>query len=155
MEMYAPEQAAIFGHELLLAQIYQESRFNPNAVSPVGAKGLCQVMPRTLKDWERVKGHKINPFHPNACLEFAAYYMARLYKLWWSGRPMTDRYMLALASYNAGAGNIIKAQKRCNGANRYRDIIRCLPDVTGKHSTETITYVKRILKWYVLLLLES
>lgn len=70
---------------------------------------------------------------------------------WSSPRPNIDRLELAQASYNAGAGNIIKAQKECGGKVLYEDIIECLPQVTGHHSKETITYIKMIRKWRMLL----
>lgn len=60
-----------------------------------------------------------------------------------------DRYMLAAASYNAGAGNLIRSQKSCGGPNRYREIVACLPRITGHHSKETKGYVRNIItKWY-------
>ena len=55
----APENAQIIGllraaeskygipPGLLVRQAWQESRFNPNAISPAGAKGLMQFMPAT------------------------------------------------------------------------------------------------------------
>ena len=57
--------------------------------------------------------------------------------------------MLAAASYNAGAGHLIKAQRLCDGRNLYREIIPCLPQVTGRHSAETIDYVQKIIgRWW-------
>jgi len=52
------------------------------------------------------------------------------------------------ASYNAGAGNIIRAQSLCGGALDWTGIAPCLPQVTGHHAHETITYVERIDRWY-------
>mgnify|MGYP001156621458 CR=1 FL=1 len=48
---------------LLLAQMEQESGFNPNAVSHRGAMGLAQVMPSTLRSLEKRFGRKLDPFN--------------------------------------------------------------------------------------------
>ena len=73
--------------------------------------------------------------------------MARLQKGWSSPRPQLERHRLAQSSYNAGAGNIIKAQSLCGGARDWADIAPCLPRVTGRHAAETIGYVDAIAKW--------
>jgi len=54
-----------------------------------------------------------------------------------------------LASYNAGMGNLLKAQKKVGGKLLYKEIIQGLPEVTGKHSKETIDYVQKILSYYL------
>lgn len=133
---------------LLKAQCYQESLLNPHAVSHVGAKGLCQFMPGTWRDVQRALKLRASVFNPHVNIRFAAYYMRRMKAFWKAERPdEPDRNNLALASYNAGAGHLAKAQKLCGGERGYRDIIRCLPMVTGRHSEETITYVERIRRW--------
>jgi len=140
---------------LLKAQCYQESRLNPLAVSPVGAMGLCQFMPNTAREMQE-RHHELTDFWlPEVSIRAAGLYMARMNKFWSSPREPMDRYMLALASYNAGAGNIHKAQKKCDTPIPYAPIIACLPQVTGHHSKETIDYVQKIVgKWYVLILFE-
>ena len=129
------------------AQLYQESRLDPSAVSPVGARGLAQFMPAT---WNQVRRElrlgDLSPHHALA-IDAGAYYMARLRAEWSAPRPQDDRQRLAQASYNAGIGNMLAAQRRCGGRNAYRAIIACLPDVTGAHSRETIAYVDRIARW--------
>ena len=56
-----------------------------------------------------------------------------------------DRHSLALASYNAGLGNVLKAQKAGGGSLYYTPMIKALPSVTGKkNSKETTDYVNRI-----------
>jgi len=138
------------GHQYkwLKAQCWQESRFKPEAVSPAGAKGLCQFMPNTAKEVSKALNTRMNVYSPKWSIEAAAYYDHKLYHFWYSERPTKDRLFLMLASYNAGAGNILKAQKRCGDAVLYQQIIACLPDITGHHSAETIGYVDAIFNFY-------
>lgn len=92
---------------------------------------------------------------PDVSIRAAGYYMGRLHRTWSAPRPALDRYMIAAASYNAGAGHLIKAQGLCGGLNLYRQIIPCLPQVTGRHSAETIDYVERIIgQWWPRMLLQ-
>jgi len=133
------------------AQLYQESRLKANATSPVGAMGLAQFMPYTWADMSKRLGFKASAYDPKFAIEAGAYYMLTLRRSWKSKRPQIERQKLAQASYNAGLGNIIKAQKKCCMARMYEPIIKCLPEVTGHHSKETITYVKRIEKWDLLM----
>lgn len=129
------------------AQVFQESSFNPRAVSPAGARGLAQIMPGTW-DQYKLKGYD-DPFDPVQSLMVGARYMGYLYGQWSSPRPDIDRICLALASFNAGLGHILSAQNKAHGALMYGQIISKLPDVTGEHSEETISYVKKILGYWV------
>lgn len=131
------------------AQLYQESLLDPDAVSPVGATGLAQFMSGTWGDVSRQMGlpRGISPRDAKYAIDAGAFYMARLQRTWSAPRPFMDRHKLAQASYNAGAGHLIKAQRLCGGPALYADIIKCLPQVTGHHSRETITYVERIERW--------
>lgn len=130
------------------AQLYQESLLDPEAVSPAGAQGLAQFMPGTWAEVTRQLGlHGVPPSHARHAIDAGAYYMAKLQRTWKAPRPHMDRHRLAQASYNAGAGHIIKAQAVCGGPALYAEIIECLPLVTGRHSWETITYVDKIERW--------
>ena len=82
---------------LLEALVWQESRWRTNAVSPVGARGLAQLMPGTA----RYLG--VDPDDPRQNLEGGARYL----------REQLDRFggdlEKALAAYNAGPGRVQKA----------------------------------------------
>lgn len=130
------------------AQLYQESRLDPAAVSPAGAAGLAQIMPATWADLTReLRLGSVSPHHAIA-IDAGAYYMAKLRRAWRSDRPADDRQRLAQASYNAGLGSIIAAQRACDGARLWAGIAPCLPQITGTpHAGETTTYVTRIAHW--------
>lgn len=85
---------------MLHAVITQESRYRPSAVSPVGARGLMQVMPGT----GAMLGVR-NPAHlmdPATNIDAGA----RLLKRLW--RRFAGRFDLVLAAYNAGEGAVTK-----------------------------------------------
>ncbi|MEA2439551.1 MAG: hypothetical protein QOH76_975 [Thermoleophilaceae bacterium] len=80
--------------QLLAAQIYAESNFNPFAVSPAGAQGIAQFMPGTAAGL----GLR-NPFDPAASIDAQAHLMHDLLARFAS-------VPLALAAYNAGPGAV-------------------------------------------------
>lgn len=134
--------------KLWKAQLYQESRLDPGAVSPVGARGLAQFMPATWDDVTREMGRVGGP-QDDLAVEAGAYYMAKLRRTWKADRTALQRQELAQASYNAGTGSILKAQTRCGGAPMWPQIAPCLEQVTGpEFSRETRTYVDRIGVWW-------
>lgn len=63
-EMFKTDQELNLVPGSTMSQIYVESGFNPRAVSKVGAKGLAQVMPKTLSVIQERVGRRLNPFNP-------------------------------------------------------------------------------------------
>lgn len=130
------------------AQLYQESLFDPNARSSVGAEGVAQFMPATwLQVTKQLQWSGASARDAKLAIEAGAFYMARMRATWRAPRPALDRHKLAEASYNAGAGNLIRAQTLCGGRALYAEISPCLPQVTGRFAQETLTYVIRIDRW--------
>ncbi len=139
MKRYLPLPYEIWGADLLKAQAWQESRFDPQAQSPVGAKGVMQFMPGTWREVsQKMQWQGVSASSASHSIYAGAWYMARMRRIWKARRSERDRYDLALSSYNAGAGNLIKAQQLCAGVPDYAGIVRCLPEVTGEHSKETL-----------------
>ena len=104
--------------KLVVAVIKVESNFNPNAVSPKGAKGLMQLMPSVQKD-EGVR--KI--FDPGENIAAGVRYLKRLLD------ACEGDLGLALAAYNAGLKRVQDAEG--------------LPNIS-----ETKNYVAKILAIY-------
>lgn len=134
---------------LYKAQLCAESRLQPDAESSVGAKGVAQFMPATWRRISRAIGAPgASPHQVGPAIRAGALYMARLREKWSAPRPDADRHSLAMASYNAGFGNLLKAQRLAGGARLYAPIIDALPQVTGHHARETKGYVERIWRFY-------
>jgi len=119
--------------------IRQESRFAPEAKSPVGATGLMQLMPATAR-WV-AKQIPVSPYRPQMLVQpevnihMGSYYLRRV--LTALGHPM-----LAAAAYNAGPGR----------ARRWRDE-RALEGAIYAETipfNETRDYVKKVFAnaWY-------
>ena len=118
---YIKDASEKYGVEekLIQAVVKQESGYNPDAISHVGAQGLMQLMPATAKDL----GVK-DAFNPKENIDGGVKYL----------RKMLDKYhgnkILALAAYNAGPGAVDKY----DGVPPY---------------AETQNYVKSILSSYL------
>ena len=95
-----------FPWDFIAAQIYQESRFNPNAKAWDGGMGLMQLMPRTAKEL----GCR-HVFNPDDNIKAGVKYMYRLRKRFKDEVSENDRMCFALASYNGGYGHVIDARK--------------------------------------------
>jgi soluble lytic murein transglycosylase-like protein len=102
------EASALYGvnSALVKAVIQAESRFNPLAVSPVGAMGLMQLMPVIAKEYGA-----LDPLDAKQNIFAGVKYLSNL----------LDRYngnvSIALAGYNAGP----TAVKRFRGVPPYRE----------------------------------
>ncbi len=114
---------------LVAAVILQESRFNPKAVSPVGAQGLMQFMPSTAATMAREVGMKsYDIFDAETSIQFGAAHL----------RDLLNKYNgnvdQALASYNAGTGTV----DNWVSLNIFDKVIN-----SGSRS-ETVRYVKKV-----------
>jgi soluble lytic murein transglycosylase-like protein len=120
-------------------QIMQESSFNIFAASPAGAMGLCQFMPETWNDVIR-KGIVLpgtDRTDAVASIRAGAWYMRKMCDFWTTPRHPNELIKWALASYNYGAGNVLKAQEAAGGSTRFEDLLHFLP-------METATYPFKI-----------
>jgi soluble lytic murein transglycosylase len=120
---------------LVAAVIHVESRFNPFAVSEVGACGLMQLMPPTAqwlleKDAERLKIRPAHLFNPVLNIELGTSYLAQL----------MDRFdgdlTRALIAYNAGPG-VARVLQR--GSNSWRRLETYPKNVLSAYKAVLIT----------------
>ncbi len=95
-----------FDWRLIVSQMFQESRFDPNAKSWVGALGLLQVMPRTGKELGLE-----NLRDPETGLHAGVKYLNWLMHRFEPELPVAERTWFALASYNAGIGHVRDARR--------------------------------------------
>lgn len=103
---------------LLAAQAYQESGFDPQAVSWMGAQGLMQLMPSTARSFG-VSSSLV--FEPDANLRGAAAFIKTLQQRY-ASIPSNERINFILAAYNAGPGHIDDARSLAKKRGRNPDV---------------------------------
>ena len=145
---------------LLAAQCYQESGFDPEAVSSMGALGLMQLLPSTA-DAMGVPADK--RFDPEQNIAAAARYIRKVSQSFSDITDSDERIRFTLAAYNGGTGHVQDAQTLARKAGRdhqvwqevapyilhlsepryYRD-----PDVKNGYmrGSETEAYVRLIMQ---------
>ncbi|WP_193164970.1 transporter substrate-binding domain-containing protein [Microbulbifer hainanensis] len=95
-----------FDWRLVVAQMFQESTFNPKAKSWVGARGLMQVMPDTGK-----QVGESNLFDPETSVRAGMKYLEWLHRKFEDKGISPENMMwFTLASYNAGLGHVYDAK---------------------------------------------
>ena len=120
----------------------QESSFDRSAVSHAGARGLMQLMPGTAAEQSGKMGYGYDygrlTSDPAYNVMLGSAYFQRLLNQWGGNYP------LAVASYNAGAGNVRK-WVNANGDPRRpgADIVAWIEDIPF---LETRGYVQRVLE---------
>ena len=95
----AEADAARIDARLVVAMVAVESSWQPSATSRVGARGLGQLMPATAAEL------RVDPADPQANLHGTVTYLAALLARY-RRLPVQDRYVRAIASYNAGAAAV-------------------------------------------------
>jgi soluble lytic murein transglycosylase len=127
---------------LVLAMARQESGLDQSAVSPVGARGILQLMPATAK---RIAKDLQIPFSQQRLLTDPEYNLklGRAYL-----EDMLDRfggsYVLAVAAYNAGPGRVAEWESDMGDPRAKQiDVIDWVESIPFR---ETRTYVQRVLE---------
>lgn len=116
---------------LIMGLIHQESYFNPRAKSRVGATGLMQLMPATGKELAQKLHSSGDLENPDVNIRLGTYHFRHLIDLF-GGNPQ-----LAVASYNAGQGNVLN-WRRGAPHKPMDEFLESMP------FAETRTYVKRV-----------
>ena len=101
----------------LAARTWVESHFKPDAVSPVGAAGWSQFMPRTAKEWAQQVSPScvgVSPLDPACSIRMQVAY-TRQTRRWAAVSSLTRQDLEAKADaiYNGGIGNLWKEERAC------------------------------------------
>ncbi|ROT96385.1 membrane-bound lytic murein transglycosylase MltF [Marinobacter sp. R17] len=140
--------------DLLAAQAYQESHWDPLAKSPTGVRGLMMLTLNTAKAW----GVE-DRLDPEQSVDGGARYLADRHRRLPETIPEPDRTFLALASYNVGRGHLLDARtlarKLGKNPDSWADMREVLPLLADKEyytqlrygyarGYEPVNYVSRI-----------
>lgn len=130
-----PEPALTFGI------VRQESGFDPTVRSPVGARGMMQLMPATAATVARKIGLAHSPAkldEPDYNMRLGATYLGQMID------NFSGSYVMAVAGYNAGPGRSLQWVQDCGdpraASSDPADFVECIP------FSETRNYVMRVME---------
>ena len=114
-----------------------ESGQNPNAVSPVGAMGVMQIMPGTFSDFATRYGWNPDDRTERTNILMSAAISSAYFKFWVTERSKAEHRRWQQGSYYCGPGCLLRGQVRAGGSTVFDDIKEFIP-------TETARYVPKI-----------
>jgi membrane-bound lytic murein transglycosylase F len=147
---------------LLAAIGYQESHWDPEAVSPTGVRGIMMLTQQTMKQL----GMTESRLDAQASIEGGARYFARIKKKIPKRIKDPDRTWMALAAYNIGYGHLEDARvlAQQDGANpdKWIDVKKYLPRLSQKkwykrtrfgyaRGREPVRYVENVRSYHDIL----
>lgn len=146
---------------LLAAIAYQESHWNPEAVSPTGVRGIMMLTQRTAK------GMGVeNRLDPEQSIMGGAKFLSIIKQGIGEEVPSPDRTYFALAAYNIGQGHLADVKKIAElnnlNPNSWRDVNQVLPLIAQKQwyqqtrygyarGFETKQFVRNVRRYYDIL----
>lgn len=145
---------------LLAAIGYQESHWNPKAISPTGVRGIMMLTRKTAAELG------VNRLDPASSIEGGAKYYSQILNKMNPDIPQPDRSWLAMAAYNIGYYHLQDARKitrlRKQNPNYWLDVKKSLPLLTQKRwysktrygyarGYEPVQYVENIRSYYDIL----
>ncbi len=146
---------------LIAAMGYQESHWDPDAVSPTGVRGIMMLTRKTAKELN-VK----NRLDPASSIEGGARYFTQTLQRIDEDIPEPDRTWMAIAAYNVGYSHLQDARqitrKLKKDPNRWLDVKQTLPLLAKKkwykqtrygyaRGWEPVRYVENIRSYYDIL----
>jgi len=161
MFINAAEEVGVDWH-LLAAIGYQESHWDPDAVSPTGVRGLMMLTQAAASDI----GVE-DRLDPAQSISGGAQYLMRMKKRIPKSVLEPDRTWFALAAYNVGLGHLedarILTQKNKGDPNKWVDVKESLPLLSQKkwfqqtrygyaRGREPVRYVENVRSYYDILL---
>ena len=119
----------------------QESSFDPYAVSHAGARGMMQLMTGTAREQAGKMGVGYDSYRlisdPGYNVMLGSAYFQRMLNMWGGNVP------LAVASYNAGYGNVRKWVNTYGDPRGQVDVLKWIEAIPY---TETKGYVQRVIE---------
>lgn len=149
-----------FDWRLLAAVGYQESHWNPNAVSPTGVRGLMMLTNATARFV------KVNRLDAIQSIKGGAKYLRYVKEQLPATIEEPDRTWFALASYNVGLGHILDVRRICeelgDDPDKWINVRKHLPKLTQPRwhrktrygyarGYEPVQYVRNIRSYYDIL----